>query len=174
VTFWYLRDLARLEREQAAIAELATSVEWLVSSVWMLDGTALTLNAVIHAHGHDYPVRLCYPHYFPSSPPTLHPVGAETRWTSHQYGDVNGALCLEWGPDNWQPDVTGAQVLESAYRLFDIENPRGEGANIERSVAPSRHKLTQGQELRFNQSRLYVSPALRALITSSSYTQLAR
>lgn len=164
--FWYLRDLERLDREQTVIAELANSAGWLVSSNWLFDGAALALDAVIRAHGHDYTIRLSYPDYFPSSPPTVRPIGAETRWTSHQYGDINGALCSEWGPDTWHPEITGAQVLESTYRLFDIENPLGEGGDETRSIAPSRHELTQGQELRFNPGRLYISPGLRTHLVS--------
>lgn len=164
--FWYLRDLVRLNREQTVIAELANSAGWLVSSHWMFDGAALALDAVIRAHGHDYQVRLSYPDYFPASPPSVHPTGATSRWTSHQYGDVNGALCLEWGPDTWHPEITGAQVLESTYRLFEIENPLGDGGEEARYIAPSRHSLTQGQELRFNQGRLYISPNLRTHLTS--------
>jgi hypothetical protein len=78
------------------------------------------------------------------------PAEAGVRWSGHQYGD--GTLCLEWGPDNWHPEVTAAQVLESAHRLLEIENPLGEGAS---NVAPSRHALTQGQELRGHYGRVY-------------------
>jgi hypothetical protein len=74
---------------------------------------------------------------------------------------------LEFGPDTWHPDYSGAQMLESAYRLFDIENPLGEDRPEVLITALSRHQLTQGQEIRFSgKARLYVSPSLYELFSS--------
>lgn len=166
---WYLDDLARLAYEKDAIEELRTSVDWLIGTNWSIDKGGLTLDAIIRAHQHDYHVRMSYPAYYPSSPPTVRPVNADRRLTAHQYGGADGPLCLEFGPDTWHPGYSGAQMLESAYRLFDIENPLGEDQSEVPITAPSRHQLTQGQEIRFSgKARLYVSPPLLEFFASLS------
>jgi molybdopterin/thiamine biosynthesis adenylyltransferase len=62
--------------------------------------------------------------------------------------------------------VTGAQVLESAHRLLEIENPSGvagdEGAA---AAAPSRHALTQGQELRGRYGRFFIGESTLGRLT---------
>jgi molybdopterin/thiamine biosynthesis adenylyltransferase len=148
---WFLTNQARLSLERAAIGELQRSADWLIGVEWLLSG-GLCVDAVIRAHDHDYEVRLDYPSLFPEVPPTVRPRNADGRWSSHQYGK-DGPLCLEWGPDNWHRDVTGAQVLESSYRLLDIENPLGTAQD--EVTAPSRHSLTQGQELRGRYGRFF-------------------
>ena len=142
---WFLNNPVRCHRERAAIAVLTTEVDWLQVAEWKLDGEKLCLVADIEAHGHLYPVQMVYPANYPASPPTVRPREANQYWSSHQYGD-GGELCLEWGPDNWRDEITGADVLRSAHKLFTIENPKDEGALP--IVAPSRHSLTLGQELR--------------------------
>lgn len=69
------------------------------------------------------------------------PVENDVRWSNHQY--LSGTLCLEWGPDNWQNSITGADMLKSAYKLFDTENPLGN--DNEHEVVSSRHFQTDGQ-----------------------------
>lgn len=150
---WFLRDPERLARERQAINDLEASADWLEWTRWLL-ADALGLEAAINAHGHLYHVRLTYPAIFPFAPPSIRPAEAGVRWSGHQYGD--GTFCLEWGPDNWHPDVTAAHILESAYRLLEIENPLGAGVG---KVAPSRHALTQGQELRSHYGVLTPPPA---------------
>ena len=154
---WYLDNLARCHREREAVAALATDVDWLPVAEWKFDGEKLCLVADIEAHGHRYPVQMVYPANYPASPPTVRPREANQHWSSHQYGD-GGELCLEWGPDNWHDEITGADVLRSAYKLVNIENPKGEGASP--IIAPSRHSLTLGQELRVAFFRFLVDDAL--------------
>jgi hypothetical protein len=91
---WFFSDPRRLAQERAAIRELEESAGWLVGATWSLD-EGLCVDAVIRAHDHDYHVRLIYPIFFPSVPPIVRPVGAHERWSSHQYGRVDGPLCLE-------------------------------------------------------------------------------
>lgn len=157
--FWFLNDPVRLSRERAAIAQLEESATWLIGTNWSLND-GLNLEAVIRAHGHDYHVRMTYPDLFPSVPPIVRPLNAESRWSSHQYGGVDGPLCLQWGPDNWLPDITGAQMLESTFSLLNIENPMGVGSPGLIEAAPSRHALTMGQELRLRFGRFYVGNEL--------------
>ena len=152
---WFLRDMQRLSLERSVLQHLEATAEWLEGVNWTLDGGSLCVEAIIRAHGYGYPVNMIYPALFPSIPLVVRPRDSDERWSSHQYPD--GTLCLEWGPDTWHPDVTGAQVLESAYKLFDIENPLGSDRKV---VAPSRHWLSPGQELRSSYGRFYVSSML--------------
>jgi molybdopterin/thiamine biosynthesis adenylyltransferase len=57
-------------------------------------------------------------------------------------------------------------MLQSAYRLFDTENPLGENRPEVPVVAPSRHRLTIGQQLRGEWSRWYASGALRGFFAA--------
>ena len=154
---WFLNNLARYHRECKAVEKLATEVNWLPVADWKLDGETLCLVADIEAHGHCYPVQMIYPANYPASPPTVRPREVNQHWSSHQYGD-GGELCLEWGPDNWHDEITGADILHSAHKLVNIENPKGERALP--ITAPSRHSLTLGQGLRFTDFRLLADDAL--------------
>jgi len=138
---WFLANQKRLSLERNAILQLRQSVDWLVGTEWQLSG-GLCVDAVLHVHGHEYEVRLEYPALFPEVPPTVRPRNANGRWTSHQYGN-DGPLCLEWGPDNWHPEVTGAQLLESAYKLLEAENPLDTARQADGATVASRHALKQ-------------------------------
>jgi molybdopterin/thiamine biosynthesis adenylyltransferase len=155
VEIWFLQDMQRLSLERSEIQHLEASAGWLDGVNWTLDGGSLCVEAIIRAHEHEYPVRMTYPALFPSVPLVVRPKDPDERWSGHQYRD--GTLCLEWGPDTWHPDVTGAQVLASAYKLLDIENPLGSDHKV---VAPSRHQLSLGQALRSSYGRFYVSGEL--------------
>lgn len=161
MNLWFLTDQKLLTREREAISALQQSAEWLVGVEWTFCGNKLCANVVIRAHDYDYDLRLIYPTLFPQVPPSIFPLNATQRWSGHQYGGADGPLCLEWGPDNWQPDVTGAQMLASVYKLLDIENPLGEREQAAEEAAiakaaPSRHQLKPGQELRNRFSRFYL------------------
>lgn len=162
---WFFRDAARLALERAAIEELGKRVEWLVGVEWQLDN-GLILDAVIRARGHDYELRVSFPLLFPDAPPAVRPRNMQRRLSTHQYGGADGPLCLEWGPDNWHSGVTCANMLESAFRLLDLENPLGDTPAPIPVVAPSRHSLSVGQSLRSQSARWYVSPALLEYLTA--------
>jgi len=156
---WFLRDPERLRLERTGIEELSRAADWLVGTDWRLYGE-LCLDAVIRAHDHDYEVRVSFPALYPDAPAVVRPRNMQHRISTHQYGGADGPLCLEWGPDNWHRDVTAVQLLESAYRLFETENPLGENRPAVPVVAPSRHKLTTGQKLRGEWARWYASRSL--------------
>ncbi|MBW4598515.1 MAG: ThiF family adenylyltransferase [Calothrix sp. FI2-JRJ7] len=145
---WFFRDFQRLAVEREAILNLQESVNWLTGTNWLIDNAKLCLEAIIHVHGHDYAVKLVYPTLFPTVPPTVYPQNPDETWSTHQY--LSGALCLEWRPDTWHPDVTGAQVLESAYKLLEIENPHD---TLNHTVATTEHNLSIGQTLRSSYGR---------------------
>jgi sulfur-carrier protein adenylyltransferase/sulfurtransferase len=92
------------------------------------------------------PISLIYPNHFPLSPPLVLPRGDTTRWSQHQYGP-GGEFCLEYGPDNWHQDISGADMIESAHRLLEGEQPE---PGVAAEVA-SRHATTIGQDLRGDQ-----------------------
>ena len=150
---WYLNNGGRLALERSEIEALQTKASWLLGIDWDIEGRRLVVKASIEAHGHVYSVKLTYPDFFPATPPFVTPVDAEERWSAHQY--ASGTLCLEWGPDNWHPDVTGAQLLESTFRLLETENPLG--TSKEHGVVASRHYLTPGQTLRNEIFRIHLA-----------------
>ena len=161
---WFLNNLARCLQEREVVAALATEVDWLPVADWKFDEGKLCLVADIEAHGQRYPVQMFYPANYPASPPIVLPREANQRLSNHQYGD-DGELCLEWGPDNWRDEITGADILRSAYKLFNIENPKGE--KVLSITAPSRHSLTLGQELRSSYFRFFVDDTLVRFVQSA-------
>ena len=115
---WFLSDIGRLNRERDAVEKLHRESDWLIGVAWHLEGD-LCIDAVIRVHGHDYEVTLRYPPTFPHSPPFVKPKYPDQHWSGHQYQD--GTLCLEWGPDTWHPEVTGAQVLVSTFSCWKLK-----------------------------------------------------
>ena len=157
---WFIKDPGRLDRERRAIAELQSRVFWLKGVDWTIaEGGRLAVDAAIEAHGHLYHARMVYPAFFPEAPPIVRPKDTGEDWSTHQYR--RGTLCLEWGPDNWRSDITGAQMLESTYRLLHAENPRGTERD---AVLPSRHALSLGQELKSAFLLFYVSSELKEFL----------
>lgn len=142
---WFRNNLARLQKEREAINTLIAEVDWLPLTDWIVhDRKILCLVADIEAHGYPYEVAMIYPTNYPANPPTVIPRKTKQHWSTHQYG-CGGELCLEWGPDNWHEELTGADFLRSAHKLLFTENPKGKG--LLQIVAPSRHSLTLGQQL---------------------------
>ena len=169
---WFIKDPKRLLDERDAILDLLNEEPWLVCTAWDVDNTKLRMHvdADLVVHGHTYSVRLCYPSLFPHVPPSVVPISQDEHWSSHQYGS-SGSLCLEWGPDNWQPQVTGADMLKSTYRLLEIENPKGTERHVH---APSRHRLTLGQSLRSSCNRLILRDGLWRFIYRQQLGSIGR
>lgn len=154
---WAIENAARFLQERKAISDLAGRADWLQSVRWGFSkGALLKVDADIVVGGETYDVEVVYPNLFPDTPAYVRPRASSERWSSHQYGP-GGVLCLEWGPDNWTSDITGAELLISAHKLLSAE--RGPDAVSE--VVPSRHALTLGQEVRASTERVVVTPGLR-------------
>ena len=116
---WYFDNPARSKREREAIETLASQVTWMTPLGLRVDESLrLIWDIDLSTHERTYPVSLRYPNHFPHSA-TGGPPARRTRsdWSSHQYGP-GGELCLEYGPDNWHPEITGADMIVSAYRLL--------------------------------------------------------
>ena len=155
---WCLLNPARLQAEQDAITALAAAAPWLEIVGWRIgEFMRLECQAQIHTPTRDYDITLVYGAGFPDTPPSVLPRGATERWSAHQFG-AGGELCLEYGPDNWQPVITGAMLLESAHRLLETEAPPAPGEVALPEVA-SRHALTRGQAMRPKHFRMTFSPA---------------
>ncbi len=171
MSFWFIEDAVRLEREKTEIAELSEE-SWLKGAAWMLDGNLLALDVDLEVHEQPYHLRMTYPTLFPACPPAVRPHGDDDamRLSSHQY--VGGDLCLEWGQDTWLPEITGADVLRSAHKLLDTENPKNT-AQPHGEVA-TRHALTQGQEFRSSLFRVLVPASLAALFDTIQAPTVAR
>jgi len=139
-----LDNPGRVCQELEAITALAAEVDWLTVKDWGIKNiTDLCLNVDLYSHGEVYSVRLIFPELFPSIPAIVAPKDGQSWPTEHQYGQ-SGALCLEFGPDNWQPSYTGADVLKSAYKLLSSVT----GPFENRKPVQSRHQLAIGQTFR--------------------------
>jgi molybdopterin/thiamine biosynthesis adenylyltransferase len=150
---WYFEDYRRHRMEREALDALASSADWLIPIGWRIDGELhLIWEADIVTSAGIRPISLRYPNHFPHSPPLVLPRGLEERWSGHQYGP-GGELCLEYGPDNWHPDLTGAAMVTSAYRLLQGEQlSSGQAGEV-----GSRHATTLGQDLRAERSRFLIT-----------------
>jgi molybdopterin/thiamine biosynthesis adenylyltransferase len=153
---WYFTDYRRHRQEREALDALASSADWLIPVSWRVDAELhLIWDADIVAPAGVRPISLRYPNHFPHSPPLVLPRGVTERWSGHQYG-AGGELCLEHGPDNWRSELTGADMISSAYRLFTGEEPLpGQSAEV-----ASRHATTTGQNLRAEHTRFLATRAL--------------
>jgi hypothetical protein len=166
-----LEQRHRLLEEKAGLEALSTTAPWLVSYMWTLTPSPsydVCVDAELDIHGTVRRVRLVYPQLFPEVPAYIRPLDASERWSEHQYGDA-GALCLEYGADNWHPSITGAQVLQSCADLLFAEGNK----NGHKPVS-SRHTLTMGQELRTAHTRFVVTPDFRAFLDGIAEGQMSK
>jgi hypothetical protein len=86
------------------------------------------------------PLTLTYPDFFPDTAPSVVPQN-DVRLSGHQYGAA-GELCLEYRPDNWSPEITGAMMIESAYRLLSVEQDTGQPAEADHRTLPAQRVRT--------------------------------
>ena len=146
---WWLLRSSRAQSEKTAIGELVVASDWLSDVRWSFAGDLrLLVSFTIHYASTSAALVMEYPTLFPDLPPQIKPAENELL-SGHQYG-AGGELCLEWRTDNWHPDVTGAMMIESAYRLLSGEAPI-EG---ERQVVPSAHRASVGQNVRASSMRI--------------------
>lgn len=156
---WWATQPSRALAERAAIAELQERSSWLSKVEWRFNN-ALTafVDFELNVDEKRFACTLTYPEFFPDAPPSVAPV-AEVRLSSHQYG-AGGELCLEFRADNWRPEITGAMMIESAFRLITNESDQ------EAPPVPSAHATTIGQEIRSSSLRFLLSPSAHAFMTS--------
>ena len=119
---WFLHNPERLKSEVAGIEVLRDETPWLMLAtprVMKSFQFAVDFDLVVNAE--TLPFTLAYPAFFPETPPSVLPRDGR-HYSSHQWGS-GGELCLEYRTDNWDPAVTGATMIESAYRLLSGEQP---------------------------------------------------
>lgn len=149
---WWLKQAGRARCERVSIADLQENADWLRNVKWtMSNDLYLSANFEITIDGANVPLKITYPAFFPDVPPQIHPIG-KVRLSRHQYG-TGGELCLEIRPDNWEPEMTGAMMIESAHRLLSSEQ-REDG---EREEVPDAHRITIAQDVRGESFRLIMS-----------------
>jgi molybdopterin/thiamine biosynthesis adenylyltransferase len=155
---WAVKEPLRFRAEKQAVDELEESVPWLTVLAWkFLPNGRICVEFDIKLDNSTFDGVLTYPQSFPIVPPAVSP-REKRRWSGHQYGE-QGDLCLEYGPDNWNQQLTGADMISSAHRLLSGESPVHDGLSI---PVPTRHELTLGQELRSGRARLVMTAALEA------------
>ncbi|UFW79904.1 ThiF family adenylyltransferase [Rhizobium sp. SU303] len=148
---WWWADQGRARAEKAAFVALQEEHDWLTSvRIRHLANFQLCVDVEIVHGGEKFPLVVIYPTTFPDTPPIVLPHG-ELRLSDHQYGP-GGELCLQWRPDNWDPSVTGAMMVESAHGLIAGERP----SDGEAAAVPSEHRSSLAGELRFETWRLMV------------------
>ncbi len=140
-----LEQPVRILAEVRGLDQLAATSRWLTKLDWGLtEAGEVRVNFDIVEQEKVYEAVLIYPNLFPEAPAYVRPRTPDEAWSTHQY-PMTGTLCLEWGPDNWRPEITGADLVLSTRNLLAFERD-GPARGIE---APSRHNLTIGQRFRF-------------------------
>lgn len=150
---WWAVQPGRAREERSQIADLSEQAPWLQNLHWRLDGLRLAADFDIVVEDESFPLSIYFPEYFPQTPPIVRP-REKIRLSEHQYGS-GGELCLEWRADNWHQDVTGAMMIESAYRLLSGER------ETDTEQVPSAHRETMGQKLRSSHLRVLLSPSAK-------------
>lgn len=147
---WWVEQPDRAQSERAAVSELAEQNPWLQNLKWRLTADLqIVAGFDLQVGERMIPLTLTYPDFFPDATPSVVPQD-DTRLSGHQYGAA-GELCLQYRPDNWTPEVTGAMMIESAYRLLSIEQETGKPALSEHRTLPAQR--TRNTVFRFLYSR---------------------
>jgi len=140
---WWIKDPDRLKREVSAVDALRENEPWLSAATPRLtEKLELAFDFDLLVNEETLAFTLRYPAFFPETPPLVIPRDGG-QLSNHQYGN-GGELCLEYRPDNWELQITGARLIESAYRLLSTEMSPGE----ERAIVASEHSVSLGQQLR--------------------------
>lgn len=157
---WWLTHAHRAQAERTVLAELHERVDWLTGVQWRVaEGMRLAVDFdIVHADER-FPLTMTYATFYPDTPPLIVPRDGR-RLSMHQYGN-GGSLCLEYRADNWDTSVTGAMMVESAYRLIT-----GEREDAGPRTVPSAHSETLGQITR--------TSVLRFIITTSAEVELRK
>lgn len=148
----------RMLEEKRQIDQLAAENSWFIPGKWLTAGDdGLLLEFTIVLASVNFDGVLAFPLLFPETPAFIYPQKSGEHWSEHQYRGT-GVLCLEYGPDNWHANVTGSDLICSAFKLLAHEAI----ATIleEAPTTPSRHQETLGQRLRFKKNRLVATPQL--------------
>lgn len=147
---WWVDQSIRVQSERTTISDLEERNTWLTNIKWhVVSNLRLAADFDLQVAERLIPLTITYPEYFPDVPPSVVPRDGK-RLSDHQYGEA-GELCLQFRSDNWTPEITGAMMIESAYRLLLSEQETGE-------PAPSEHRVLPAQRARNAVFRFLYSP----------------
>lgn len=161
-----------MAREQRLLDEHALTEEGFTIERWSLTaGGELCVNFRLALPQCEFNGALIYPDLFPDVPAYIRPRKHGERWSGHQYKGT-GMLCLQYGPDNWNPAVTGVDLVRSANLL--LWNEALIAINPAFDAVQSRHGTTFGSDLRGKPCRFVVTRGLRlALLAKEAITPLS-
>lgn len=163
---WWIEHAERLKEERIAISELEEFSAWLRHVVWKpVAGPNFEVDFQVLHGEQTFNLTLRYPNYFPNTPALIFPKGDE-RLSSHQWGS-GGELCLEYRADNWEPQITGAMMIESAHRLLS-----GERSEEGHGEVASAHRQSIGQELRRKYLRFLLPESLQEKLNQIEPTEV--
>lgn len=152
----------RMLEEYRGLTALARAERWFELGKWRpLDDGGLAVSFRLTIFAKTFDGVLGYPGFFPDTPAYIEPRTKGESWSSHQYGNGRGVLCLEYGPDNWHPGVTGVDLLLSLKKLVTSEVVAE--ALKTRANTSSRHEEGLGARLRFEFFRFVQTRELRNL-----------
>lgn len=155
----------RMALEQRLLREHARSTPGFTLQGWgRTGGGELCLNFHLKLLAGDFDGVLVYPDLFPDVPAYIRPQRSGESWSNHQYGG-SGVLCLQYGPDNWHPGITGVDLVCSANLLLWGEVLAAVEPGI--VTVPSRHRLTTGQYLRWKSRRFLATAGLRSAVADA-------
>lgn len=157
-----------LERRQ--LVELASSMAGFATQGWhQTSADELCLHFSLNLSVGCFEGALVYPNLFPDVPAYIYPRAHGANWSSHQYLGP-GVFCLQYGPDNWHPGITGVDLVKSVNQLLWSELLRGFIPSFE--AVPSRHNSTVGQNVRGNTRRFLSTAGLRTALAVSEATRV--
>lgn len=138
---WWVELPGRAQAERAAISDLTEQSPWLTNVAWRVaENLQFVADFDLQVGEQSIPLTLTYPDFFPDTAPSVVPRDG-VRLSGHQYGAA-GELCLEHRPDNWSPEITGAMMIESAYRLLSVEQETGLPAESDHRTLPAQRVRT--------------------------------
>lgn len=139
----------RLLYELALLQDYKEKHEYLLDYE-IEDDDVLKISFSLSVKEHKYDFKAIFNRYFPYQPIEI--LALTKFYTSHQY--KNGAMCLQWGQDNWNSKITFIDLLDNLYDLLEKENPLGD----EHSETLSGDSFTFGQQIRRNNSPHVILP----------------
>lgn len=151
---WWILQNTRLLSEKAMLQDLEGRCDWLHVKKWhALNIQSMCVEFDVTVSEEVFSFQMRYPSVFPDAPPMIYPENKE-RISSHQYSNI-GELCLEYRPDNWRPELTGADMVISCHKLLQEENT---GSN-QTEIAHSAHAPSLGRDLRTKSCRFLITNA---------------
>jgi hypothetical protein len=111
-----------------------------IARILIKEVNPLTIEIDLLIKNNTYHFDVIFPQYFPYQPIIVKSL-EKIKLSKHQYND--NSMCLKWGIDNWNEEITIKDILENLIELISIENPFGENHGI----ASSGDKFTLTQEI---------------------------